>query len=109
MARVKFTKDYLHRWPSRSSSQFRANGGAENDGVYTVKKDVAERAIEKGYATEVTERATRPDREKASRQDPDPVAESDHAQDRDDARTDELQPDDDDRGSDGVPPVSDAG
>lgn len=108
MARVKFSKDYNHVWPSRAATFFRHDGGPEKDGVYTVKKEVAERAVPK-YATVVTERAKRPVREEAVRQDADALAESDTPQGGDDARPDELQPDADDRGSTGVPPVSDAG
>lgn len=49
--RVKFTADYDHRWPSRAMTHFPA--GYEG----TVKREVGERAISKGRATEVKRRA----------------------------------------------------
>lgn len=45
--KVKFTADYDHRWPSRAMTSYKA--GYEG----TVKREVGERAIAKGKATEV--------------------------------------------------------
>ncbi|CAM5513115.1 hypothetical protein ACFSUK_28770 [Sphingobium scionense] len=48
--RVKFNADYDHKWPSRAMTHFPA--GYEG----TVKREVGERAIAKGRATEVKRR-----------------------------------------------------
>lgn len=48
--RVRFTADYDHKWPSRAMTFFPA--GYEG----TVKREVGERAIAKGRATEVKRR-----------------------------------------------------
>ncbi|MFK4794665.1 hypothetical protein [Sphingobium sp. ZW T5_29] len=45
--KVRFTADYDHKWPSRAMTAFKA--GYEG----TVKREVGERAISKGKATEV--------------------------------------------------------
>lgn len=45
--KVRFTSDYDHKWPSRAMTAYKA--GWEG----TVKREVGERAISKGKATEV--------------------------------------------------------
>lgn len=50
--KVRFTADYDHRWPSRAVTAFKA--GYEG----TVKREVGERAISKGKATEIDRHAT---------------------------------------------------
>lgn len=53
MARVTFTKDYDHRWPSRAVTAFKKGW------MGTVKAEVAEAAIAKGSAT-TAPKAVRP-------------------------------------------------
>lgn len=53
MARVTFTRDYNHRWPSRAITAFKAGWTG------TVKAEVADAAQEKGAATRCTKPATR--------------------------------------------------
>ena len=43
--RIVFTREYNHRWPSRAMSCFKVTGEP-----ITVKREVAEAAIAKGYA-----------------------------------------------------------
>jgi len=54
MARVTFTKDYDHRWPSRAVTAFKAGWAG------TVKHEVAESAHAKGAATIEPSRAKAP-------------------------------------------------
>lgn len=90
MARVRFSADYNHRWPSRAVSFFRTDGGPNGDGTYTVKREVAEAAVKAGVATKVREpakqRTNGPERNPA-----DSVDVRDHAAGGDDASGDELE------------------
>jgi hypothetical protein len=91
MARFKFSRDYNHRWPSRAMSQFRANGGPESDGTYTVKREVAETAEPLGYGTWLD----KPDTtlaDGAKRQPADDVDERNHAPHGNHAPGNELEP-----------------
>ena len=46
MAKITFTADYNHRWPSRAVTHFKTGWTG------TVKREVADAAIAKGKATE---------------------------------------------------------
>jgi hypothetical protein len=90
MARFQFTRDYNHRWPSRAMTHFRADGGPDGDGTYTVKREVAERADGR-YGTWLDKPATAP-ADGAERQPADGVDGRDSTPDGNDARGDELEP-----------------
>lgn len=47
MARVKFSRDYNHRWASGAETAYK------NNGEYTVKREVADKAVKLGAAQEL--------------------------------------------------------
>lgn len=102
MAWFRFTRAYDHRWPSRAMSHFRPDRGVDGNGLYNVRKEVAEAAATANKGT-LARKPAKTASHAAERKTSDRVAGGDTPAERDDARPDELEPDGGDRRADELP------
>lgn len=96
MVWFRFTASFNHTWPSRAVSEYRPDRGVDGQGLYNVKREVADAAIAAGKGTEVAKPAKHAG-DGAEREATDGLAGGDPAADGDHASPDELEPDAGDR------------